>query len=298
MHHIEAVLAFVTAAYSSPSLFAAPTHEGGSAGRYYTGSRTDGLGCDTCHGGADALELELTGLPQGGWAPGETYTIDLAWSPMIDHAGVLLEFSDDAGAAVGQVTLPPEDLLTPPERCTSGLRAARDIEAADARRIIAVGNCGAHRLRVQWRAPDEPLDSVWLHVAGVQGDDSGDATGDGVQLLGHRLDRIDAELSEGCTVASTDPTRPPGRHLLALASISVFVLGLRRRRATLLGLLALLITTSGCARVQPWERGRLAQPDMELEIDPDLLAGPEHAVEYREGSAGALGGGGGGCGCN
>jgi hypothetical protein len=54
----------------------------------------------------------------------------------------------------------------------------------------------------------------------------------------------------------------------------------------------------GCARVQPYQRGRLAQPDMQLTPDPDLDAGPEHALEYREGSAGGIGGGGGGCGCN
>ena len=284
-------IAFALFAYSSPSLFATPTHEGGGGGRYYTGSRTDGLSCDTCHGGGEPLELELAGLPQGGWAPGETYTIDLAWSPTIDRAGVLLEFSDDAGIAVGQLTLPPDDVLTPPELCTSGLPAAHDIAVEGERRVIAVGSCGAHRLRVQWRAPDEPIETVWLHVAGVRGDGSGDANGDGAQLLEHRLTRVGPDL-DGCTVASTSP-----RHLLALASFSILLMGVRRRRAASV-LLVALMAASGCARVQPWERGRLAQPDMQFEMDPDLLAGPEHAVEYREGSAGALGGGGGGCGCN
>ncbi|NVB39108.1 DUF4266 domain-containing protein [Pseudenhygromyxa sp. WMMC2535] len=64
--------------------------------------------------------------------------------------------------------------------------------------------------------------------------------------------------------------------------------------ASLLPCLALL----GCVRVQPWERERLAQPDMQMAVDPELSAGPDHAVEYREGSAGAFGGAGGGCGCN
>jgi hypothetical protein len=63
-------------------------------------------------------------------------------------------------------------------------------------------------------------------------------------------------------------------------------------------LLALLLLLGGCTRVEPYQRGRLAQPDMRLTPDPDLDAGPEHALEYREGSAGGLGGGGGGCGCN
>ena len=75
----------------------------------------------------------------------------------------------------------------------------------------------------------------------------------------------------------------------------VVLLGWRRR-----GLwgVVLLAAVAGCKRVQPHERGRLAQPDMQLTPDPELTAGPEHALDYREGAAGGLGGGGGGCGCN
>lgn len=54
----------------------------------------------------------------------------------------------------------------------------------------------------------------------------------------------------------------------------------------------------GCGHVKPYERGRLAQPDMALAEDRDLDIGPDHALDYREGSAGGLGGNGGGCGCN
>ncbi|MCB9749177.1 MAG: DUF4266 domain-containing protein [Myxococcales bacterium] len=58
------------------------------------------------------------------------------------------------------------------------------------------------------------------------------------------------------------------------------------------------VALTGCARVKPHERGRLAQPDMAQTGAGELEAGPEHALEYREGSAGGYGGGGGGCGCN
>jgi hypothetical protein len=54
----------------------------------------------------------------------------------------------------------------------------------------------------------------------------------------------------------------------------------------------------GCATVAPYERERLAKPDMELARNPDAAAGEEHAVNYREGSTGAMGASGGGCGCN
>lgn len=60
----------------------------------------------------------------------------------------------------------------------------------------------------------------------------------------------------------------------------------------------LVISLAGCVTVQPYERGRLAQPDMALDAGADLRAGQDHATDYREGSNGGFGGGGGGCGCN
>jgi hypothetical protein len=54
----------------------------------------------------------------------------------------------------------------------------------------------------------------------------------------------------------------------------------------------------GCATVAPYERERLARRDMELDRNPELSAGQQHATAYREGSNGAEGASGGGCGCN
>jgi hypothetical protein len=62
--------------------------------------------------------------------------------------------------------------------------------------------------------------------------------------------------------------------------------------------LALSITTGACATVAPYERERLARPDMELGRNADAKAGEEHATAYREGSSGGMGSSGGGCGCN
>lgn len=55
---------------------------------------------------------------------------------------------------------------------------------------------------------------------------------------------------------------------------------------------------TGCATVAPYERERLARPDMELGRNGDAEAGQEHAEAYREGSSGGMGSSGGGCGCN
>lgn len=65
-----------------------------------------------------------------------------------------------------------------------------------------------------------------------------------------------------------------------------------------LGWLALICSLHACATVAPYERERLARPDMEVGRNPDGSAGEEHATAYREGSSGALGSSGGGCGCN
>ncbi len=67
------------------------------------------------------------------------------------------------------------------------------------------------------------------------------------------------------------------------------------------GGLALLVVVaalgSGCATVQPWQRGRLADPCMTFEANAALNAYAAHWQEAREGAAGGAGVLGGGCGC-
>jgi hypothetical protein len=62
------------------------------------------------------------------------------------------------------------------------------------------------------------------------------------------------------------------------------------------GLLAALVI-GGCATVQPWQRGRLADPAMEFDADASNVAYMTHWQEAREGSAGGFGVQSGGCGC-
>ncbi len=75
----------------------------------------------------------------------------------------------------------------------------------------------------------------------------------------------------------------------------------KRRLRAALGLAlacSCLAGLSGCATVAPYERERLAKPDMQFEPDADGSAGEEHATAYREGSSGGSSSKGGGCGCN
>ncbi len=66
---------------------------------------------------------------------------------------------------------------------------------------------------------------------------------------------------------------------------------------------ALLLLLGGCAtpqlvRVQPWERGTLADATMDPNRDPIHTAMSEHVYFSREVAAGGRGVGGSGCGCN
>ena len=63
-----------------------------------------------------------------------------------------------------------------------------------------------------------------------------------------------------------------------------------------IGLLA--FAAGGCATVEPWQRGNLADFTMLPDRDPLYNAMTEHIYFSREGSNGGRGVGGGGCGCN
>ncbi|MGZ8175002.1 MAG: DUF4266 domain-containing protein [Methylobacter sp.] len=63
-------------------------------------------------------------------------------------------------------------------------------------------------------------------------------------------------------------------------------------------LLALSACVLGCTPVAPWQRGKLAKPQMALE--PYLLQNTlqAHIYNSREAAMGGNSAGGGGCGCN
>jgi len=61
--------------------------------------------------------------------------------------------------------------------------------------------------------------------------------------------------------------------------------------------LAAGLLVSGCATVQPWQRGRLADPAMVFDANGSLVAYMTHWQEAREGAAGGYGVQSGGCGC-
>ena len=70
--------------------------------------------------------------------------------------------------------------------------------------------------------------------------------------------------------------------------------GLTRAAAALAVTVAL--AGAGCARLQPWERGRLAHPTMLL--TDQARAGEAHVYAIQEGAVGGGSAVEGGCGCN
>jgi Domain of unknown function (DUF4266) len=61
--------------------------------------------------------------------------------------------------------------------------------------------------------------------------------------------------------------------------------------------LAAAVFVGGCATVQPWQRGRLADACMVFDGDGSQVAYMAHWQEAREGSSGGNGVQSGGCGC-
>lgn len=63
-------------------------------------------------------------------------------------------------------------------------------------------------------------------------------------------------------------------------------------------LAALLLVGSGCAKVQPWQKGNLARKHMAFDPDTVEARYAKKTYQSKEASSGGYSVGGGGCGCN
>jgi hypothetical protein len=70
-----------------------------------------------------------------------------------------------------------------------------------------------------------------------------------------------------------------------------------KQAVAILSFAVALSAVAGCATVQPWERGQLADPSMVFDADPGQAAYAGHWQEAREAASGGSGVQGGGCGC-
>ncbi len=67
---------------------------------------------------------------------------------------------------------------------------------------------------------------------------------------------------------------------------------------TSFALLATVMCVVSCSEVKPWQRDKLAAPNMAFDTDPLESGLRQHTQFSKEGASGGYGGGGGGCGCN
>ena len=63
-------------------------------------------------------------------------------------------------------------------------------------------------------------------------------------------------------------------------------------------LASMLATLGACQTVQPWQRGVLARPDMQLDTDPLATSLANQVYASKEASSGSASPAGAGCGCN
>lgn len=73
--------------------------------------------------------------------------------------------------------------------------------------------------------------------------------------------------------------------------------GMMTKRLLLAFTILAAVFLTGCATVQPWEKGLLGDPIMLIDSNPLEKGLIEHHLDYREGSVGGTGAQSGGCGC-
>lgn len=228
------LLAALVLAYSSPGRYAQDPIDGGSGGRFFTGSPSDGFTCEVCHAsGAPGPEVILNGFPKDGYEPGRTYAVSFEWTAhdygtTTEVVTIVAELQTDDGEPAGALELPPIEDAAPDSLCVTGGAAAELFELADGRTVLTLNPCGATKLRARWTAPSPEADAcapdAVVFAAAMQGDESEDPDGDGLTLRTRRI----AAQDDACLEAS-EPSgcRVGGR---SFAPLLLLFAAWRRRR--------------------------------------------------------------------
>ena len=73
---------------------------------------------------------------------------------------------------------------------------------------------------------------------------------------------------------------------------------MNRSSRGILAVAAVALTLCACESVQPWQRGKLARPEMQLDPNPLQTSLYEQVYFSKEASRGGMKTAGAGCGCN
>jgi hypothetical protein len=242
-------------AYSSFGDYTRSIQEGGGGGRLFTGAPADGYGCDVCHRDAQGARLDVVGLPQNGYVPGQSYEITLAWPAEVPHVALMAEVSDAAGRPSGVTALAPYGTWALGERCegngfpaadvcraggAGGAGCCRDLEPnrdncsfPGERAVLWVLDCGSRFARVIWTAPPPGSGDVWFSSEMVTSNLQNDARGDGVTSFRQRIRPAGAapEVISAVGDCRAAPGQPPRRPWLGTLLL-LLSLGLSLRRAS------------------------------------------------------------------
>lgn len=219
-------------AFDRADAFSAPAETGGGGGRRFTGAPSDGLTCVVCHRtGRSRPTLTVTGMPDA-FVPATRYDIVVEWPESPDNAAIALELATADGRGAGVLTLPDDATLEARDRCAGAAAAAHLAADVGDRQVVTLDSCGASRLRVQWDSPSSPA-PVWLAAVLVQGNSSGDPSGDATvehsRLISAEGFGSDvAVFGGGCSVTRGDRTSL--RAWLAAAVVAALASWRRRRR--------------------------------------------------------------------
>jgi hypothetical protein len=181
-------------AFSDKERFQLPAREGGGDDRLFTGSPRDAYTCSVCHAGGDEPRVVVYGLPLGGYVPGLTYDVEIAWQSTSTPHALHVEIVDmETGRGVGDLTLLDQLALDARARCGSQAANQRAdyLLEEDNRRVLGVEGCGASSLRFRFTAPDLPQ-VVFAGSVVLSGEPKASPAGDGVQNLTRTLSRTGA----------------------------------------------------------------------------------------------------------
>jgi hypothetical protein len=236
------LLAGSARAFTEPRTYYDSATNGGGGGRFFTGSPAEGYSCTVCHTGpAKVWPIQITGLPESGYVPGEQYDLTLRWPELADHAEQLREDNDvppamsvvvelvaESGVGAGKLELSaPADAdedelcLVPPGKIAAQLYSVKPDEAAKQSGTLCVAeklgqrcvattlSCGPRALRMRWTAPEDAQGPIWLAGGMVATDEaSGDAKDDNVNTfkrvmlpVGSSAEHAVSRLRSGCSAA-------------------------------------------------------------------------------------------------
>lgn len=233
-------------AFTEPRTYYDTPGNGGGGNRFFTSSPAEGYGCSVCHTGPGrSWPLEISGLPEGGYEPGETYELRLRFDAFAAHAraqreagevppavGLVAELVAETGIGAGTLEIAGAAEAEPGELCElpEGKRATQlfRVRPGEATReaglacealslgqrcIVSTLSCGASELRVRWTVADDARGPIWLSGGFVTAERSaGDPENDAVREFdavvlpkGSSQDFATQTIRSGCGVA-----RAPG----------------------------------------------------------------------------------------